>query len=131
MQTLKVQHRDFKELPTTDTSNYTITHHDLTTTATNTSNYTITPQRLRHSNKTNTTTGKDITQITQIDLTKAVACKNSSQIGLISTSSKRLKDFFFLLRKDNNFLDNNDYHLFKHVCISQKIFNCNLSQKTR
>ena len=114
MQTLKVQHRDFKELPTTDTSNYTIT-----------------PQRLRHSNKTNTTTGKDITQITQIDLTKAVACKNSSQIGLISTSSKRLKDFFFLLRKDNNFLDNNDYHLFKHVCISQKIFNRNLSQKTR
>ena len=35
--------------------------HDLTTTATNTSNYTITPQRLRHSNKTNTTIGKDIT----------------------------------------------------------------------
>ena len=95
MQTLKVQHRDFKELPTTDTSNYTITHHDLTTTATNTSNYTITPQRLRHSNKTNTTTGKDITQITQIDLMKAVACENSSQIGRISTSSKRLKDFFF------------------------------------
>ena len=78
MQTLKVQHRDFKELPTTDTSNYTIT-----------------PQRLRHSNKTNTTTGKDITQITQIDLMKAVACENSSQIGRISTSSKRLKDFFF------------------------------------
>ena len=75
MQTLKVQHRDFKELPTTDTSNYTIT-----------------PQRLRHSNKTNTTTGKDITQI---DLMKAVACENSSQIGRISTSSKRLKDFFF------------------------------------
>ena len=35
--------------------------HDLITTATSTSNYTITPQQLRHSNKTNTTTGKDIT----------------------------------------------------------------------
>ena len=33
----------------------------MTTTATNTSNYTITPQRLKHSNKTNTTTGKDLT----------------------------------------------------------------------
>ena len=48
LQTLKVQHRDFKGLPTTDTSNHTITHHDLTTTATNTTSYTITPQRLRH-----------------------------------------------------------------------------------
>ena len=70
------------------------------------------------------------TKITQIDLMKAVACENSSQIGRISTTSKRLK-FFFLLRKDNNFLDNNDYHFFKHVCISKKIFNRNLSQKTR
>ena len=33
----------------------------MTTTATNTSNYTLTPQWLRHSNKTNTTTGKDLT----------------------------------------------------------------------
>ena len=47
MHTLKVQHGDFKGLPTTDTSNRTITHHDLTTTTTNTTSYTITPQRLR------------------------------------------------------------------------------------
>ena len=48
LHTLKVQHGDFKGLPTIDTSNRTITHHDLTTIATNTTSYTITPQRLRH-----------------------------------------------------------------------------------